>query len=212
MADGPVRACPFLQAGVAVNYFGYGLIAPFEIIYLYEARGFPTATLDSCWRGLGTAAGYAPFGRLLDRFRPKPILITGSLEASRLCGLHRQPSLASLLCSASAAPGSVTNTANRVLSITLVTAEQRPSMLALGRVAGNFGIGSGATVAGFIRRFPVHRLHAFQALYLFDAITSAGFAVIVLVAIPDLRLGMIQRRAMSQEVSERLLKIGSSSS
>jgi hypothetical protein len=39
--SGPVIV---LQAGTAVNYFGYGLIVPFEIIYLHQARGFPTAT------------------------------------------------------------------------------------------------------------------------------------------------------------------------
>ena len=31
------------QAGTAVNYFGAGLILPFEIIYLHEVRGFTTA-------------------------------------------------------------------------------------------------------------------------------------------------------------------------
>jgi MFS family permease len=33
-----------LQAGNAVNFFGYGLILPFEIIYLHQIRGFATAT------------------------------------------------------------------------------------------------------------------------------------------------------------------------
>ena len=33
-----------LQAGNAANFFGYGLILPFEIIYLHQARGFSTAT------------------------------------------------------------------------------------------------------------------------------------------------------------------------
>ena len=61
-------------------------------------------------------------------------------------------------------------------------------MFALGRVAGNFGIGAGATVAGFIIA-SVHGLRAFQALYLFDALTCAAFALIVLVAVPNPRLG-----------------------
>jgi hypothetical protein len=33
-----------LQAGNAVSFFGYGLILPFEIIYLHQIRGFATAT------------------------------------------------------------------------------------------------------------------------------------------------------------------------
>jgi hypothetical protein len=31
-----------LQVGTAVNYFGTGLVFPFEIIHLHQARGFPT--------------------------------------------------------------------------------------------------------------------------------------------------------------------------
>jgi len=34
----------FFRLGPAVNYFGTGLVLPFEIIYLHQARGFPTAT------------------------------------------------------------------------------------------------------------------------------------------------------------------------
>jgi len=33
-----------LQVGRAVNWLGTGLVLPFEIIYLRQARGFPTAT------------------------------------------------------------------------------------------------------------------------------------------------------------------------
>ena len=33
-----------LQTGNAFSWFGYGLILPFEIIYLHQFRGFSTAT------------------------------------------------------------------------------------------------------------------------------------------------------------------------
>ena len=36
------RPVLILQAGNAFNYFGYGLIIPFEIIYLHQFRGFAT--------------------------------------------------------------------------------------------------------------------------------------------------------------------------
>src|SRR4051794_6737421 len=46
-----------LQAGTAANYFGTGLILPFEIIYLHQARGFPTATAGLVLAAvMGTAA------------------------------------------------------------------------------------------------------------------------------------------------------------
>ncbi len=140
---------------------------------------------------LGTATVVAPpSGALVDRFRAKPILIAGNL-ASGLgyagFAFVDRPWQA-FVCSAVGGAGlGVTNTANQVLSLTLVTAEQRASLFALGRVAGNFGIGSGATVAGFIVA-SVQHLRAFQALYLFDAITCAAFALIVLVVVPNPRL------------------------
>src|SRR6201987_787788 len=69
---GPVLV---LQAGTAVNYFGTGLILPFEIIYLHQARGFPPATA-----GLALAAVMAmaapvtpPSGALLATFRAEQI-------------------------------------------------------------------------------------------------------------------------------------------
>src|SRR5204863_1694408 len=51
---------------------------------------------------------------------------------------------------------------------------------------GNAGIGLGATVAGFIVAF-AQQLGTFQTLYLFDAVTYAGFPLIVLAAVPNPR-------------------------
>src|SRR5207253_2969236 len=109
-----------LQGGNALNYFGTGLILPFEIIYLHAVRGFSSV-----------------------------------------------------------------GTAGQVLALTLVAAEQRAASTALRRVAGNFGLGLGATVAGFIVAATHHHLQAFQGLYLFDAVTFVLFALVVLVWIPD---------------------------
>src|SRR5437868_12660810 len=38
------RPVLILQAGDALNFFGYGLVLPFEIIYLHQIRGFSTST------------------------------------------------------------------------------------------------------------------------------------------------------------------------
>jgi MFS family permease len=73
------------------------------------------------------------------------------------------------------------------LTLILVPAEQRASSTALRRVAGNFGLGLGATVAGVIVAFAHHHLRAFQELYLFDAVTYAVFALILVVWIPNPR-------------------------
>jgi MFS family permease len=92
------------------------------------------------------------------------------------------------VCSAVGGAGfAVAGTANQLLSLTLVTPEQRAAAIALRRVAGNFGMGAGATVAGFLVASADH-LRTFQALYLFDAATFAVFALVVLMGIPNPRL------------------------
>jgi MFS family permease len=186
--SGPVMV---LQAGTAVNYFGTGLILPFEIIYLHEVRGFPTATAGLVLATImGTAAVVTlPSGALLDRFRARPILITGNLvNALGYGGLaFVDRPWQGFVCSAVGGAGfGVAGTANRVLTLTLVTPEQRAASIALFRVAGNFGLGAGATVAGFIVASATH-LRTFQALYLFDAVTFAVLALVVLVWIPNPR-------------------------
>jgi MFS family permease len=195
--SGPVIV---LQAGTAVNYFGTGLILPFEIIYLHEVRGFPTATAGLVLAAvMGTAAVVTlPSGALLDRFRAKPILITGNLvSALGYAGLaFVDRPWQGFVCSAVGGAGfGVAVTANQVLSLTLVTPEQRAASIALRRIAGNFGMGAGSTVAGFIVASAGH-LRTFQALYLFDAVTFAVFALVVLVGIPN------RRRANSASTSE----------
>ena len=184
--SGPVVV---LQAGTAVNYFGTGLILPFEIIYLHQARGLPTTTAGLVLAAvMGTAAIVTlPSGALLDRFRAKPILIIGNVaSALGYAGFAfvGRPWQAFLCAVVGGAGFGVANTAGQVLSLTLVSAEQRASSIALRRVAGNFGLGSGATVAGFIVAY-AHDLRAFQALYLFDGVTFAVFALVVLAGIPN---------------------------
>src|SRR5262249_7765920 len=179
-----------LQGGTALNYFGTGLILPFEIIYLHTVRGFSTATAGLV---VGTVMGTAavvtlPSGALLDRFSAKRLLIAGTvLNALGYGGLAfvHLPWQA-FVCSAVGGAGfGVVGTAGQVLTLTLIPAERRAASTALRRVAGNFGLGLGATVAGFIVAATDHQLQAFQGLYLFDAFTFVGFALVVLVWIPD---------------------------
>jgi len=185
------RPALILQAGNAVNYFGYGLVLPFEIIYLHQIRGFSTSTAGLVLATvMGTAAIVTPpTGALLDRYSAKAIVIAGSL-ASTLgyagFAFVDRPWQA-FACSIAGGVGfGVAGTANRTLVVRLVTQEQRAAAFALNRVAGNFGIGAGATVAGFIVA-AAQQLSSFQILYFFDAFTFAGFALIVLAAVPSPR-------------------------
>jgi MFS family permease len=179
-----------LQGGNALNSLGTGLILPFEIIYLHGARGFSTATAGLVLATVMATAAVVtlPSGALLDRFSAKRILIAGNvvnaLGYGGLAFVDRP--WQGFVCSAVGGAGfGLVGTAGQVLTLTLVPAEQRAASTALRRVAGNFGLGLGATVAGLIVAATHHHLRAFQGLYLCDAVTFVVFALAVLVWIPD---------------------------
>ena len=185
------RLVLLLQVGNAVNFFGYGLIIAFEIIYLHRFRSIATATAGLVLATImGTAALVTPpSGALLDRLRPKPILIAGNLTSAlgyagfAFAGRPWQ----AFACAVVGGAGiGAARTANQTLLLTLVTPEQRAASFALSKVASNLGLGGGATVGGFIVASAQH-LRSFQALYLFDAITYAAFALVVLAMVPDRR-------------------------
>src|SRR5580700_9954630 len=183
------RPVLILQAGNALNFFGYGLILPFEIIYLHQIRGFSTSTAGLVLAAtMGTAAiATPPTGALLDRYSAKGIVVAGSLaSALGYAGFaYVDHPWQAFACSIVSGAGiGAAGTANRQLTVTLVKREQRAAAFALNRVAGNFGLGAGATVAGFVIA-SAQQLSSFQTLYLFDAITYAGFALIVLAAVPS---------------------------
>jgi MFS family permease len=188
------RPVLILQAGNALNYFGYGLVLPFEIIYLHQIRGFSTSTAGLVLAAtMGTSAIVTPpTGALLDRYSAKAIVVVGSLaSALGYAGFaFVDRPWQGFACSIVGGAGlGAAGTANRTLVVRLIKPEQRAAAFALNRVAGNFGIGLGATVAGFIVA-AAQQLSTFQILYFFDAITSAGLALVVLAAVPSPRAEM----------------------
>jgi MFS family permease len=207
---GVPRPVLVLQGGNALNYFGTGLILPFEIIYLHQVRGFPTATAGLVLATvMGTAAVVTlPSGALLDRFSAKPLLVAGNLvSAAGYGGLAfiGRPWQGFVWSAIGGAGFGIAQTAGQVLTLTLVPSEQRASSAALRRVAGNFGLGLGATVAGFIVAAAHHHLRAFQGLYLFDGVTFSLFALVVLARIPNPRPASEGGRGFRAVSRDRLL-------
>jgi MFS family permease len=189
------RPVLILQGGGALNFFGYGLVLPFEIISLHQMRGLSTVTAGLVLAAtMATSAVVAPpTGALLDRYSAKAVVVAGSLaSALGYAGFaFVERPWQGFACSIVGGVGlGVAGTANRTLVVRLVRPEQRAAAFALDRVAGNFGIGAGATVGGFIVAAG-QQLSTFQLLYFFDAVTYAGFAFIVLAAVPSARAEII---------------------
>ncbi len=185
------RPVLILQGGNALNFFGYGLVLPFEIIYLHQIRGFSTSTAGLVLAAtMGSSALVTPpTGALLDRYSARGLVVAGSLASA--LGYAGFAFVArpwqGFACSIVGGAGlGAAGTANRTLVVRLIRPEQRAAAFALNRVAGNFGIGAGATVAGFIVA-AAQQLSSFQVLYVFDAVTSAAFALIVFAAVPSPR-------------------------
>jgi MFS family permease len=188
-----------LQAGNGFSWFGYGLILPFEIIYLHQFRGFSTATAGfvlAAILGAGTVVTL-PSGALLDRFSPKSILIAANVASGiGFAGLAfvTRPWQAFAWSVIGGAGVGVNRTANQTLLITLITPEQRVASYALGRAVQNLGLGLGAAVAGVVVS-SAQTLRSFQGLYVFDAITYVGLALVVLAVVPTRRAAVADRGA-----------------
>src|SRR5216117_1496103 len=120
------RPVLILQAGEALNYFGYGLVLPFEIIYLQQVRGFSPSTAGLVLATvMGTAAiDTPPTGALLDRYSAKEIVVAGSLaSALGYAGFAfvERPWQAFACSIVGGAGFGAAGTANRTLVIRLVT-------------------------------------------------------------------------------------------
>src|SRR5512135_24421 len=136
------RPVLILQAGNALNYFGYGLVLPFEIIYLHQIRGFSASTAGLVLATvMGTAAIVTPpTGALLDRYSAKAIVVAGSLASALGYAGFAYVAIPwqAFACSIVGGIGfGLAGTANRTLVVRLVTTEQRAAAFALNRVAGN---------------------------------------------------------------------------
>src|SRR6201993_295194 len=135
------RPVLILQAGNALNYFGYGLVLPFEIIYLHQIRGFSTSTAGLVLAAtMGTSAVVTPpTGALLDRYSARAMVVAGSVaSALGYAGFAfvERPWQAFACSIVSGAGLGAAGTANRTLVVRLVKAEQRAAAFALNRLAG----------------------------------------------------------------------------
>ncbi|HEY3463194.1 MAG TPA: MFS transporter [Gaiellaceae bacterium] len=172
------RSVWIIQLGNVVNTFGFGLVLPFELIYLHDRRGFslPVSGLIISTIMAANVLCAGPAGSLVDRFGGKRLLVLGSclsgLGYASLAGVAH-PWQAFLASAVAGSGGGLTQPAAGTLITALSTREERVGAFTVSRVAINLGFGTGGIVAGAI--VASGSLHSFQLLYLLNGATFFAY-------------------------------------
>jgi MFS family permease len=168
------RAVWLIQLGNVVNFFGFGLVLPFELIYLHDHRGFglPVSGLIVSTTMAVNVLCAGPAGTLVDRFGGKRLLFLGSTLQALGFGALAFITVPWQGFAASAVAGlgsGFTAPAAGALVTALCTREERIAAFTVARISINLGIGAGGVVAGLV--VAAGTLRSFQVIYLMNAAT-----------------------------------------
>lgn len=184
------RKTRLFLTGNTMSMFGTGLILPWMIIYLHEARGIALPVVGALMAA-GAAAGLVvglAGGALMDRVGARPVLGTILLgqvvDAVALSWAHSALTAlpAVLLYGATWTPMIGANS-TMLNGLTREPALQQRAF-AVNFACQNMALGIGAAVAGLVAN--AHDPDTFQALFLANGLTSLLFAAL-LPALPNLR-------------------------
>jgi MFS family permease len=170
-----------LQAGVALNFFGNGLVGPFLVIYLHFFRGIPFAFAGLAIGAGGVVATISGLlaGTLIDRFGARRCLSAAmtcnGIAYAAYTQVHTTPEaflVGSVVGLGTGAYGPCVQT----LLSSLVRPDQRAGALSQQRMSAMVGLGLGGLVGGVIAAGG--RTDDFVLLLLLDAGTFVGFALL----------------------------------
>lgn len=187
MSYGLSRQLWVVQAGVFLNYLGWGCVMPFEVIYLHEGRGF---SLGVAGLVVGVVTGLAVVaaplaGPLIDRIGSRAIASAALLAlGAGFAGLAVAETPAQAFAAATAAGignGGLQPSQSALLA-SLAPPALRHRAAAVSRVASNLGIGIGGVLGGAIATYG---LDGFIALFLVNALTYVLYAVILLLGVRE---------------------------
>lgn len=176
-----------VEAGIFVNYLGYGAVLPFEVIYLHDGRGF-TLSVAGLVVGMitGVAVLTAPLaGRLIDHFGARATAAGGGVAlAAGYAGLAfaHSPLFAFAAAAFAGAGNGTLNPSQSTLLAALAPPELRHRATAVSRVAGNAGIGFGGALGGLVAAYG---LSGFVALFLINALTYLLYVAVLVALVRD---------------------------
>ena len=176
-----------VQVGVFLNYYGWGGVLPFEVIYLHEARGFSLGVAGLVVGVItGLAVVAAPFsGPIIDRFGARATAAgsLGALSAGFVGLAFAETPLHALLAAAAAGIGNGgLQPSQSALVASLAPSELRHRASAVSRVASNLGMGAGGAVGGLIA---AHGLNGFVVLFLVNALTYLLYGLILVFGVRE---------------------------
>jgi MFS family permease len=173
-----------LQVGGVVNSFGNGVVLPFLVIYLHSVRHFSLSVAGLVLATSAAAQLVAGFGSgpLIDRFGARLVLGTGLVMQAVGIGMFplvHEPWQAFVLIAIEGAGSAGFWPSQSTLIARLTPEARRHAAYAQQRVTMNLGIGLGGLVGGLIAQ--PHSAASFTVLFLVDAATFLGYAVVLFV-------------------------------
>jgi MFS family permease len=181
------RALWVVQLGFFLNYFGWGGVMPFEVIYLHDGRGF---SLGIAGLVVGVVTGLAVVGApisgpLIDRVGSRLVAAVSLLAlGAGFAGLAfaDTPIKAFVAAAAAGLGNGGLQPSQSALVASLVGPELRHRATAISRVASNLGVGLGGVLGGVIA---AHGLNGFVVLFLINALTYVLYALILVVGVRE---------------------------
>ena len=162
-----------VEIGIFINYFGYGAVLPFQVIYLHDGRGF---TLGVAGLVVGMMNGVAVvtgplIGPLIDRFGARAVAggagVALAAGSAGLAFVH-SPAWAFLAAALAGAGNGALLPSQSTLLTVLAPAELRHRVTAVSRVAGNAALALGGALGGLVA---AHGLIGYVAVFLVNALT-----------------------------------------
>jgi MFS family permease len=171
-----------LQAGVALNFFGNGLVAPYLVIYLHLVRGIPLAIAALAIGSggiLATVSGLVA-GPLIDRFGPRTcvsLAMTGNAMAYASYTLVHTSWQAFAVGLAVGIGTGAYGPSVQALLAGIVRPDQRAAALSQQRMSAIIGLSLGGLAGGLI--VATGSPDGYTLILLLDSATFFGFAALV---------------------------------
>ena len=169
--------------GIALSALGNGLVLPYTFIYFHNIRGFPIAVagLIASYGAFSSLAISPLVGNLIDKWGPKPVLITSLLVSAAGFSLLSQVKtipqafLITTICSTGQAAMWPSQNA---ISTELTPEHLRERVFGAQFAMLNLGIGIGGLVSSLV--VTLDNARTFELLFIGDGLSYLVYLVVVL--------------------------------